>query len=297
MTLIVLLISLLLVRLTVFFSQEARFSGWRLYRRKLNAFLQRIFPNWDGIRLLLILIIPVGLVAWLSDFLNGHFWSLGWAVLSLFTLVWCLDYESIYELWEKLIEENTLNDFSNLKIVRQLFVPKNFYSEMEEHDNHILIKEFFYQFETRLFGVIFWFVIGGPFGALTYRLVAEVALTDDSEYETDSALQATALGFLALLDWIPIRLMSLGFALTGSFDQSIVPFFHDIWGRGESLGIVNRRLLADCALAAIWPNGTVTATSSSEDQAIFDKFRRHIRRNMIAWLTVIALVTLGGWLF
>ena len=83
----------------------------------------------------------------------------------------------------------------------------------------------------QVFAVIFWFVIlPGPVGAVLYRAAALLAL----EWGTLApGVEATPLTpargefgrparqVLALLDWIPVRLTALSFAIVGDFEDSV----------------------------------------------------------------------------
>jgi len=83
----------------------------------------------------------------------------------------------------------------------------------------------------QVFAVIFWFVIlPGPAGALLYRAVALLAEewgTAGADVEpTPHASAREAFGrparqVLALLDWIPVRLTALSFAIVGDFEDAV----------------------------------------------------------------------------
>jgi len=75
----------------------------------------------------------------------------------------------------------------------------------------------------RWFGVLFWFLVLGPFGALGYRLVVVSARRDGAEDPPATPVpSATARGarrLLALLEWPVAQLMTLSLALVGNFDS------------------------------------------------------------------------------
>ena len=83
----------------------------------------------------------------------------------------------------------------------------------------------------QVFAVIFWFVIlPGPAGALLYRAVALLA---EEWGEVLPGVEPTPLTqargefgrparqLLALLDWIPVRLTALSFAIVGDFEDAV----------------------------------------------------------------------------
>jgi len=71
----------------------------------------------------------------------------------------------------------------------------------------------------RTFGVLLWFLVLGPVGALAYRMGCEVRVqVQDLSYP---GLQAAADEWLWLLDWLPSRLLAGLFALVGNFESAL----------------------------------------------------------------------------
>lgn len=62
------------------------------------------------------------------------------------------------------------------------------------------------------FAVIFWYFVLGPGAALAYRLLALCG-----EHSKQPALQARAEQLRHIMDWLPVRLLALSFALVGNF--------------------------------------------------------------------------------
>ena len=62
------------------------------------------------------------------------------------------------------------------------------------------------------FAVIFFYIIAGPLAALTYRLLV---LTSEQVKWPQAAGLSTRL--LHILDWLPVRLLSMSFAFIGNF--------------------------------------------------------------------------------
>ena len=83
----------------------------------------------------------------------------------------------------------------------------------------------------QVFAVVFWFVIlPGPVGAVLYRAAALLALewgTLAPGIEATPHTQARgefgrpARQVLALLDWIPVRLTAMSFAIVGDFEDAV----------------------------------------------------------------------------
>jgi adenosylcobinamide-phosphate synthase len=83
----------------------------------------------------------------------------------------------------------------------------------------------------QVFAVLFWFVVlPGPAGAVLYRAAALLAeewkgpvpgVEPSSVVQSHDAFGWPARAFLAALDWIPVRLTALSFAVVGDFEDAV----------------------------------------------------------------------------
>lgn len=144
----------------------------------------------------------------------------------------------------------------------------------------------------RRFGVVFWFFLLGPAGALGYRLAWITAETDDPR--TRSAARRFAL----VLDWIPAHLMVLAMALVSNFDA--VTRAWRAWHSqpGHAMTDLDPDFLAAVARAGVDADivagdATTLDTSSALDELA--DTRRLLQRVLVVWLAVVALIVLAGW--
>lgn len=156
----------------------------------------------------------------------------------------------------------------------------------------------------RWFGVLFWFLLLGPVGALLYRLAA---LSAEGEYAR--ALPAETAGgaraLLALLDWPVAQLMTLSMALVGNFD-TVVGAWREAGGTSfrldaDFLGAAARASvkseLADEAMdyaESSDVNTTGVMASAPELPELRDAMSL-VWRILLLWLAVIALFVIAGW--
>lgn len=73
------------------------------------------------------------------------------------------------------------------------------------------------------FAVIFWYFVLGPGAALAYRLVALCG-----EHSQQPALKARAEQLRHIMDWLPVRLMAMSFALVGNFLAVTRVMLHEV---------------------------------------------------------------------
>src|SRR5690606_17345869 len=72
-----------------------------------------------------------------------------------------------------------------------------------------------------VFGVFFWFLLLGPAGAVMYRLSEYLARAwNEPEHMRNEAFgQFAALAF-HWIDWVPVRLTAIAFAVVGNFEDA-----------------------------------------------------------------------------
>jgi len=73
------------------------------------------------------------------------------------------------------------------------------------------------------FAVIFWYFVLGPGAALAYRLLA---LT--GEHSRQPALKTRAEQLRHIMDWLPVRVLTLSFALVGNFVAVMRVMLHEL---------------------------------------------------------------------
>jgi cobalamin biosynthesis protein CobD/CbiB len=87
----------------------------------------------------------------------------------------------------------------------------------------VAIEEAFVSAHHHVFGVLFWYaVLPGPAGAVLYRM----ALMLRNRWGDKTGLEHGGFGAFAnkafyLIDWIPVRMTAIGFAIVGNFEDAI----------------------------------------------------------------------------
>ncbi|HID50203.1 MAG TPA: hypothetical protein EYP40_11450 [Chromatiales bacterium] len=146
------------------------------------------------------------------------------------------------------------------------------------------------QANIRLFGVLLWFMLLGPVGAALFRLACELR---SQHQNTDSGFAASVNDLYRILIWLPARLMVVGFALAGSFVDTMTHLksFSDIW-RANS-----EALLIEAGLGAIVHEPHGKLEDGSPDLEGVWQVLALIKRSLLVWLAVLAMLTLAGWVF
>jgi AmpE protein len=150
----------------------------------------------------------------------------------------------------------------------------------------------------RWFGVLFWFAVLGPAGALLYRQLQLLAFAPGYA-EGQSAGQHGLLERAArLLDWLPAHLMALSLALVSNFDAVFKTWrdYHAAQGKGYLAGDLG--FLDAIARASV--EADVAAESDEEKSSrnplvALDDAMVLVRRVLVLWLTILAVIVLAGW--
>ncbi|QSX74760.1 cobalamin biosynthesis protein [Lysobacter arenosi] len=182
-------------------------------------------------------------------------------------------------------------------------------------DGASLIEAVFRNAQQRWFGVLFWFLLLGPVGALLYRFTVLAAQGEASaELPVETRLGARKL--LALLDWPVAQLMTLSLALVGNFD-TVLGAWREAGGASFDLdrpflGAVARASvkceLAEEAADYASDNGgsvevgeggvpalpAIPPAWSAELPELRDAMSL-VWRSLLVWLAVLALFVIAGW--
>ena len=165
-------------------------------------------------------------------------------------------------------------------------------------DGPALVEAVFRNALRRWFGVLFWFLLLGPVGALLYRLVA---LSSEGDYAGalphDTRLGARTLH--AILDWPVAQLMTLAMALVGNFDTVFTAWREARGDRWQAdvgfLGHVARASVK-CELAEeaeeYAEEGMV---QTMRDLPELRDAMSLVWRILLLWMALLALFVIAGW--
>jgi AmpE protein len=154
----------------------------------------------------------------------------------------------------------------------------------------------FVQANNRLFGVIFWFMILGPMGAWMFRVMDMMRRRAYFEAGRDGVVDAEEMVFLRatmrlhwLLAWLPSRLLALGYALAGSFEEAVADWRTYYQECSPHFFEANEDVIA-CVGKGALALGKGEAQVSHLRAAM-----RLVNRTLFIWVAFISVVILFGW--
>ena len=144
------------------------------------------------------------------------------------------------------------------------------------------------QSNVRMFGILLWFMLLGPIGAVLFRLSCELK---NYSSDNDSGYANAARDLYRIMIWLPTHLVVLGFALAGSFVDTVSLWksYNEIWKTDSEA------LLIESGIGAIVhephdEEGTPDLEGVHQIMAL-------VKRTLLVWLAALALLTLTGWVF
>jgi AmpE protein len=155
----------------------------------------------------------------------------------------------------------------------------------------------FVQANNRLFGVVFWFALLGPFGAAVYRvsdLLRREALLHAERADAPPTAAAVALDCQrvhGVLSWAPARLLALTYGLAGSFEESFSGWRRYLEAESDHFFDANDRLLAHAGRGALG----VRWTEAPDESERAGRALSLVEVAFYAWLAVLAALTLVAW--
>lgn len=158
-----------------------------------------------------------------------------------------------------------------------------------------VIESILLQANERLFGVLLWFVLLGPLGALLYRLAA-VLKSETRTERTTSDFARAARRLYAILNWPAARMVALGYAVIGSFVDALTEWRNAAAEWREGWEEFNARLLVASGLGALQiESGAVPEGDNRMEIHHVKAAQAMVWRSLVAWLVIIAMLTLAGW--
>lgn len=272
-TFIVALIGLLIER----FFDWSHLRQWSWFIKFQRAVLRRI-PNSSSYLMLALTILPLVIgVALIQYLLQGALYGFVELLFELFIFIYCLGPQ---DLWaDVFVCTNVLSQGDEEAAAEKLkmsFGIANGATRAQALHKHLL-DNIFIEANRRVFAMVFWFVALGPVGAVLYRLVT----VSSSEVSVDAALAAGARTFENVLNWLPVRLFTLLFALGGHFSKVF-----SRWRKNVMQGIdSNETLLAECGIAALGSSDPLPEDGSAEKMAI-----HLLDRAFVIMLVIIAIL-------
>jgi membrane protein required for beta-lactamase induction len=145
----------------------------------------------------------------------------------------------------------------------------------------------------RIFGVLFWFLLLGPVGALGYRMASLTVQLAREQARLDAEPAAGTL--VALMDWLPARMLAGLFALAGCFDTAVKGWRHCDTELARHSGLA----VVVCAGTGAMQLDRVARRENNTrgpDCFLLEAAMSLVWRSVVLFVALLGLVSISGWL-
>jgi AmpE protein len=277
--LVAVLLVLLICRGVPDLAQLRNFSWWRLW-------LDRLGSRSAETALALGVGVPVLVCLLLQWLLYGRLFGLSAFVFAAAMLFYCWGPRDL----ERDVEAVAKAPDSERRAAAAQMLRRDGQDAALPFESEALVSAAFDAALKRWFGVLFWFAVFGPAGALMYRLIQMLACIP----EYTNALTQRAV---AVMDWLPAHLMALALALASNFD-AVFKTWRDWHVAHKGYFELDPGFLDAIARASVDADvaaGDGYAQDVHSPLVALDDALVLVRRILVVWLTVIALIVLAGW--
>jgi adenosylcobinamide-phosphate synthase len=183
------------------------------------------------------LVLPTALVYWLCLRISP-FAALAWNILIVYLTLGFRHYSHYFTSIQLALNSG------DEAIARQLLADwtKSDTTGMDVTEiSRIAVEKALVTTHRNVFGVFFWFLMPlGPSCAVMYRVAEHLARAwNEPEHMRNEAFGRFAAQAFYLIDWIPVRLTAIAFAVVGNFEDAIYAWrnFAGRW-HDEAIGII-----------------------------------------------------------
>jgi membrane protein required for beta-lactamase induction len=236
-----------------------------------------------------LIVPPVALVWWIGTRIENPFVDLGWSAV---ILLLCLGPRDLADDVHELVAARAAgNEATSAQLSRALLR-----GPATGPSGRTLIGALFIQSHERLFGVLLWFFVIGPPGAVAYRIASRLPrilseLAPDSQAQRAADLLHNALAF------IPARVTALLYGLAGSLDDATREWRRQITGANHEWRSHTWALLAEVSAASLGmeePGGAEVVPATLE--GVLAEVLRMQRRALLILLAFFAFFATGSML-
>jgi adenosylcobinamide-phosphate synthase len=274
-------------------------------------YVNRIAQNFnagqyrDGVISWLLAVVPVALatliVYWVLRHTSGVLAWL-WNIVALYL---ALGFRQFSHFYTDVMVALRGNDLARAREVLGAWRGESAHELTANEAARVAIELGLMRSHRHVFGVMAWFVVLGPVGAVTYRLAA---LLNDrwgaARGEELGAFGLFATRAYGVIDWVPVRLTAFSFAVAGDFMGAVECWREQAkaW-RSRGQGII---LAAAAGALGVKLGGVLHQDSGIEyrpqlgdgDDADVDYMQAAVGliwRALVLWLFLIALATIASW--
>jgi adenosylcobinamide-phosphate synthase len=188
--------------------------------------------------MMFILMVPTGLIYWTLRHYNWTLAAFAWNVLIVYLTLGFRHYSHYFTSIQLALNAG---DEAGARALLAEWTRLDTVGMEVSEIARIAVEKSLVTTHRNVFGVFFWFLMPlGPAGAVMYRVSEHLARAwNEPEHMRNEAFGQFAARAFYWIDWIPVRLTAVAFAVVGNFEDAIYAWrnFAHRWSN-EALGII-----------------------------------------------------------
>jgi adenosylcobinamide-phosphate synthase len=185
-----------------------------------------------------VLVVPVALVYWVLQYFGLVFLAFAWNVAIVYLTLGFRHYSHYFTSIQLALNNG---DEATARVLLAEWARIDTVGMDATEIARIAVEKSLITTHRSVFGVFFWFLMpAGPACAVLYRVSEYLARAwNEPEHMRNEAFGQFAAKAFYCIDWIPVRLTAIAFAVVGNFEDAIYAWrnFADRWA-DESRGII-----------------------------------------------------------
>ena len=190
------------------------------------------------ILMMLVLVLPVAIVYWVLQYYGLVFLAFAWNVIVVYLTLGFRHYSHYFTSIQLALNQG---DEATARSLLAEWTRLDTVGMDAQEIARIAVEKSLITTHRSVFGVFFWFLMpGGPACAVLYRVSEYLARAwNEPEHMRNEAFGQFATRAFYWIDWIPVRLTAIAFAVVGNFEDAIYAWrnFANRWS-DESRGII-----------------------------------------------------------
>ncbi len=190
------------------------------------------------ILMMLVLVLPVAIVYWVLQYYGLVFLAFAWNVIVVYLTLGFRHYSHYFTSIQLALNQG---DEATARSLLAEWTRLDTVGMDAQEIARIAVEKSLITTHRSVFGVFFWFLMpGGPACAVLYRVSEYLARAwNEPEHMRNEAFGQFAAKAFYWIDWIPVRLTAIAFAVVGNFEDAIYAWrnFASRWA-DESRGII-----------------------------------------------------------
>jgi adenosylcobinamide-phosphate synthase len=264
----------------------------------------------------LLMVVPMVFLSWAIGFALNHahpllsFW---WSVLLLYFTLGFRQFSHYFTDIQLALNAGNLDEARQVLTVWAQETDQDFSADGLDANEIVrhTVRQALIASHRHVFGVLFWtMVLPGVSGAVLYRLADYL----NRRWNLPVDMQGQVFGQFAqqafrIIDWVPVRLTAIGFAVVGNFEDAVYCWrtqTHN-WPRNEpaillasGAGALGVRLnpVVDLSQPGVIPepDNENEWNGSTPELSTLQAAVGLVWRSVVLWMIVLVLVSVGSWI-